>query len=155
MFEGICSLYVEYTGQMKKDQTAREVQRVAFVENLYKNLKRQTKAALDESHRWTKVASSYLDDGMEVEEAIELLMIDGLTREAATGYLNLAHSTNADCDEYMFQFEDTTGTVWNSSDIGKVIMASSDQDAWKKAEEIVFSEVTDCDPERIVSVTKI
>lgn len=142
---------------MKKNQTSRELQRAEFVDNLYRKLRRQTQAALDVSHKWTKLASSYIQDGMDTEEAVELLMIDGLTADAARGYIHIAQNSDADsdCDEYTFQFEDTYGKIWNSFDLGKVVTASSDQEAWKKAESIIFSEINDCEPEKIISVTKI
>lgn len=143
---------------MKKNVTGREIQRVDFVESLYKNLKKQTRQAEAMQERWIKMASIYIDDGMTEEECAELLIIDGLNREAARGYAEMAVSNlNGECGEfeYSFQFEDIDGRVWSSSDLGKIVKASSDQEAWTKAEDVIFSDIYECEPERLVSVDKI
>lgn len=144
---------------MKKQATGRDVQRVNFAESLYKTLNKKTQEAKESHQRWMRMASTYLEDGMEVEECIELLEIDGLSKEAAKGYVNMAvYNEKGDSDgehEYSFQFEDSFGRIWSSSDFGRIIKASSDNDAWQKAEEVVFSDIYECEPEKIISVSRI
>ena len=141
---------------MKKQITSRDIQRVDFVDSLYKSLKTQAKEASVQQHRWIKMAEAYISDGMDEAECVELLMIDGLSRNAAEGFTHMAIDKCEDSDlhEYIFKFEDTFGKVWSSTDIGKIVRASSDDDAWEKAEEIIFSENMDFEPERVVSVEK-
>lgn len=144
---------------MKKQTTGREIQRVDFVDSLYKSLKQKAQQAQASQQRWLKMASVYLDDGMEISECVELLEIDGLSREAAQGYANMAmenRDVGADGEhEYTFQFEDSFGRVWNSADLGRIVRASTDDDAWRKAEDIVFSDVYECDPEKLISVNRV
>lgn len=142
---------------MKRQNTGRDIQRKDFVETLYKSLKKQAIQAVASQQKWIKLASEYLQDGMERDECVELLVIDGLSREAANGYVNMANDNGGDGSEYTFQFEDTGGRIWSSVELGKVVTASSDADAWRKAEEILFSEVnlSDCEPERIISVNQV
>lgn len=144
---------------MKKQTTGREIQRVDFVDSLYKSLKQKAHQAKASQERWLKMASTYLDDGMEISECIELLEIDGLSKEAAQGYANMALANQIDdLDgeyEYSFQFEDSFGRIWSSSDLGKIVRASSDDDAWTKAESLVFSDVYDCEPEKLIAVNRI
>ena len=57
-------------------------------------------------------------------------------------------------DEYAFSFEDPQGRVWSSFETGRIIYASSEEDAWQKAESLI-----DTDPEleidRVVSVSRV
>lgn len=144
---------------MKKQTTGRDIQRVDFVDSLYKSLKQKAQQAQVSQQRWLKMASTYLDDGMEVGECIELLEIDGLSKDAAAGYTNMAMANRGDGSggehEYMFQFEDSFGRVWSSADLGKIVHASSDDDAWRKAEDMVFSDVYECEPEKLISVNRV
>lgn len=143
---------------MKRQNTGRDIQRKDFVETLYKSLKKQAIQAVASQQKWIKLASDYLQDGMERNECIELLVIDGLSREAANGYVNMASDNGShDGAEYTFQFEDTGGRVWSSVELGKVVTASSETDAWHKAEEMLFSEInlSDCEPERLISVNQV
>jgi len=142
---------------MNKVITNRDVQRATFVESLYSSLRKQTKQAFSDHQRFAKIASSYVHDGLEDSECIELLMIDGLSREAAEGYLNMVKTSNADMDndnpEYSFQFEDEEGSIFTSHDIGKMVQASSDEDAWKRAEETL--DISLPYHARVISVTRI
>lgn len=143
---------------MKKHNTARDVQRNSFVENLYLSLNQQTKKALAHRDKWIKMASEYIEDGMLEDECIELLMIDGLSREAASSYVDMAIENSHELEEsqeYSFQFEDSFGRVWSSSDVGHFIKASSDSEAWTKSEEFIFSEAENYNPEKVISVNKI
>ena len=142
---------------MNKVITNRDIQRATFVESLYSSLKKQTKQALVDQQKFIKVAAAYVTDGLEDNECIELLMIDGLSREAAEGYVNMVKTDSTDVKdtnpEFSFQFEDEDGSVLSSHDIGKVVQASSDDDAWKKAEESLDASFPY--HARVISVTRI
>jgi hypothetical protein len=59
-----------------------------------------------------------------------------------------------DTVEYSFQFEDNSGLVLSSYDIGKTIRASDDDDAWAKAEELLYNE-SSVDAQKLLSVSRI
>lgn len=132
--------------------------RLAFIENLYKELRLQTKCAMEERNNMVVKAGLYLDDGASEEECAELLIIDGLSRETAESYVCMAQQhlfENAeDQSEYSFQFKDNYGKLWSSYDLNKTIYASSNEEAWLKAEEMIFSDPS-IEPERIVSIDRI
>ena len=138
-------------------ETFGDTQKAIFIENLRKNLKRQDAKCLSDYNRFKKLASSYLSDGLSESECIELLMIDGLSREASESYTSLVMANNQTnkSDEYSFRFEDVYGKVWSSYDIGKVIKASSVNDARAKAEEFLNDEGSYLESEQIISIDPI
>ena len=144
---------------MIKPSTNMDLQRTTFIESLYSSLKKQAAHALVEHDKLRALASSYLADGLEEAECVELLMIEGLERNSAESYTALAMS-NTEQDqieglsEYTFQFEDSSGKLWSSFDIGKTVKASSSDDAWAKTENMLFSS-SGFETERVVSVTRI
>ena len=142
--------------------TSRDIQRVTFVESLYSSLKKQTVKAIADHHKFLTLAKSYVNDGLEESECIELLMIDGLSRDSAEGYASQAVSSKTNetdgLFEYAFQFEDLYGKRWSSYDIGKTIYASTDEDAWQKASELIDQEKgveTGIEPDKIISINRI
>jgi len=144
---------------MSRPITDRDVQRVTFVEALYSNLKKQAAVALADHDKILTLAESYLSDGLEQNECVELLMIDGLSRDAAESYVSKAMSqeelvADSGLYDYSFQFEDIEGKRWSSYDIGKLVKASSDEDAWTKAEEMLDAD-SDLELENVISVTRI
>jgi hypothetical protein len=142
---------------MIKATTNRDIQRITFIESLYSNLKKQAKQALKDQQKFIILAENYLKDGLEESECIELLMIDGLSRDASEGYVSMIKSGSANLDdntdEYSFQFEDEDGKLCSSYDIGKTVMASSENEAWKKSEEVLNSEYSYSS--KVLSVHKI
>ena len=146
---------------MKRPQTNMEIQRAVFVESLYTSLKKQAEKAVEEHTKFVSVASNYLKDGLEETECIELLMIDGLPRETAESYTAMAMNNeevvDQDLPEYSFKFEDVLGKVYTSYDISKTVRASSDDEAWEKAEEIIDieSNISNIEPEKVISVNRI
>jgi hypothetical protein len=120
----------------------RQAQSRDFIDNLYKGMKRKTSAAIAEHDKIITLARDYLDDGLESEECIELLMIEGsISREAAAGLLDTVQSENDDSklDEYSFRFEDVNGKTWSSFDVGLTVRALDEEEAWQKAEEMIAS----------------
>jgi hypothetical protein len=130
--------------------------RLEFVENLYKNLRKETQSALNYRNKLLSKANNYLDDGVTEEECVELLVIDGVERNIAERYVQLAQNSALKGGQYRysFQFEDVYGKLWSSYDIGKEIYASNEEDAWEKAEEAILSD-TSIEPERVVSIDRI
>jgi hypothetical protein len=143
---------------MKITSTGRDLQRSEFVDSLYNSLRKKTAAKIDDHKKIISMASSYVSDGLEESECIELLIIEnGLSREAATGYVNMVRESSVDNgngDEYSFQFEDVNGKAWSSHDIGKILTASSESEAWEKAEKIIES-IPNIEGDRVTSVSKI
>ena len=142
---------------MKNSSTTEDLIRLSFVENLYKQLRQQTKTAIEDHDRMVSKANIYLEDGLSESECSELLIIDGITREAAESYVQLAQENAPRIDgrhEYSFQFEDVYGKVWSSYDINNAVYASSDEEAWEKAETVMLSDPS-IEPERIVSVDRV
>jgi len=142
---------------MIRQTTNRDIQRVTFVESLYTSLRKQAAQAMSDYKKFIIVANTYLEDGLEESECIGLLMIDGLAREAAESYVAMALSDEEmgddGLDEYSFQVEDSYGKMWSSYDVGKTVRASSDDEAWEKAEELITAESES--GQRILSVTRI
>lgn len=154
-----CLLIIQELHGMKGLSTGRENQRADFVDSLYKNLKQKAKAAIVQHNKNSLMASAYLNDGLDPEECVELLIIEGdISREAANAYVNMAQSersvNNEDGNEYSFQFEDIHGKLWSSHDIGITVHASSDDEAWEKAEEVIFTNLV-VDPDKVISVDRI
>lgn len=142
---------------MTRPSTGMDVQRVTFVESLHNSLKRQATKAIAEHKKYASLARSYLEDGLEESECVELLMIDGLSREAAESYSAMVKSEveeNGDLSEYTFQFEDEMGRITSSYDIGKTVRASNDEEAWEKAEEILESG-SQIEAQKLISVNRI
>jgi len=143
---------------MTRPSTNMDMQRATFVESLHNSLKKQTAKAINEHSKFITLANSYVSDGLDESESIELLMIDGLSREAAESYVQMAlNEEEVQPDglfEYSFQFEDVYGKIWSSFDINKTVRASTDDEAWNKAEEILDADSEKVESERIISVTK-
>jgi len=143
---------------MKVLSTSNEAQRTAFVDSLYNSLRKKTEAAINKHHKMAVQASSYLNDGLDNQECIELLMIEGkLSREAATSYVSMAQEetiVSDDQHDYSFQFEDDKGKILSSYDIGKRIFASNDSEAWEKS-EAALSEIDNNDGFVLISVNKV
>ena len=143
---------------MSKVITNMDMQRTVFVESLYNSLKKQAAKAIHDHKKFVAIASSYVEDGLEENECVELMMIDGLSREASESYVSMAMNKEGseieDIPEYSFEFEDETGNIWSSHDIGKVVKASSDEDAWVKAEE-AMEDKEGTGFQRIISVNRI
>lgn len=144
---------------MKNQSTGRDVQRTAFVESLYNNLRKNTAAALEDHKKIIALASSYMQDGLEASECAELLMIDyNISREAAASYVSMVRNAEAEVSEgqheFSFQFEDANGRVWSSFDIGKTVKASTDEEAWEKAEEVMFAQAS-IEPEKVLTINRI
>jgi len=146
---------------MKNSSTTEDLRRLSFVESLYKQLRQQARqegqTAMEDHDRLVAKASIYMEDGLTTSECEELLVIDGITRASAESYVQLAQSNKPEIDgryEYSFQFEDVYGKVWSSYDINHTIYASSNEEAWEKAETTVFAN-SSIEPERIVSVDRI
>lgn len=137
--------------------TSRDIQRVTFVENFHKLLKKQEVKLAKEHAKFSKIAASYLLDGLTESECVELLMVDGISREAAEGYTAMAQANGGveegDPSEYSFQFEDSNGEVFSSYDIGKTIHALSEDEAWLKAQKILSQSNMGAD--KILSISRI
>lgn len=143
---------------MKRTITNRDTQRIDFVDNLYSNLRKTTREAIDTQKKLASKASVYVNDGLEDDECVELLILDGLSREAASSYVSMVKD-NEFCNddglyEYSFTFEDSFGKLVSSHEINKIIKASNDQDAMIKAEEFMSDDV-DYDMENIISVNRL
>ena len=142
---------------MKRTVTSRDLQRNDFVASLYQTLKRETEEAINDRCRYASAASEYLGDGLDPLEATELLIVDGLSRDEAEGYIVMAQEGIEDEEglhAYAYTFEDTYGRIWSSHEVGEAIRASSEDEAWAKAEAAVDS-CDDLDAERVISVSKI
>ena len=137
--------------------TNMDVQRATFVESLHKSLRKQASQAIADHKKFIVIANTYVEDGLDESEAVELLMIDGLSRDVAESYTVMAMSNEPTEDglhEYSFQFEDVYGVIYTSFDIGKIIHASSDDEAWEKTEEILNAE-SNVEYQKILSINRI
>jgi len=143
---------------MTTPSTTRDIQRATFIEGLHNSLRQQASQAIDEQKRFLTIASTYMEDGLEENECVELLMIDGLSREAAESYASIVVSDPEEVadnlNEYSFQFEDAYGKVWSSYDISQTVRASSEDEATEKADELLLTSST-IEHNKILSVSRI
>lgn len=133
-------------------------QTTLLVDSLYNSLRKKDAKIKNDYHQFSRLASSYLESGLSESEAIELLVIDGLSREAASSYVDMANDLqDSYCDEeeeYSFVFEDVYGNVFSSNDIQKTVTASSHSEAWEKANELIGDD-SEYEILNILSVTKL
>ena len=143
---------------MSRPQTSIDVQRVTFIESLHNSLKKQASKAIADNKRYAALARSYLEDGLQDTECVELLMLDGLSREAAESFASMGQNDESEFAdssyEYSFQFEDEYGRVNSSYDIGKIVRASNDDEAWEKAEEMLENG-SQVEAQKLLSVNRI
>ena len=144
---------------MSRPSTNLDIQRVMFVESLHNSLRKQATKALTEQKKFIVLAKSYIEDGLDEKECIELLMIDGLGRESAESYTTLVLTKESDVNEglsdYSFRFEDENDRVLCSYDIGKTIKAANDEQALEEAEKTVEELTEEFGNVRILDVHKI
>jgi len=136
--------------------TNRDMQRTVFVESLHANLRKQAEKDLADHEKFIVLAHSYREDGLEESECVELLMIDGLSRDAAESLASMTVSeeeVGVDLPQYSFQFEDSFGRIWSSYDVGKIIQAASDDEAWVKADEFMID--SEMEIQKVISVSRI
>jgi len=120
-------------------------------------LQKQSAKVLKDHDRLITIARSYVNDGLNDGECIELLMIDGLSRESAENYVSLAsceQEENSEQFEYSFQFEDDYGRIWSSYDINRTVRASNESEAMRKVQELSDPDV-DIFPSKIISIDRI
>jgi len=131
-------------------------QRTSFVENLYNNLKKEAEKAKVERDIIASSVNEYLRSGLTESECIELLIVDGMGRDTAEGYIAMAQDERfvGDEQEYSFVFEDGYGNVYSSYDINKTIIASSESEAWEKANNLTGDDRT-YEIDNIVSVNRV
>lgn len=158
-------------------------QRTYFVNRLYNEMKKQDQKVKGEFEKLASLAKEYIADGLSEKEAIELLVVDGICREAASSYLEMAKDNiqdeiskkagsdyyNNDLDEeyssglmdgeeignhYSFIFQDSYGNTFSSYDIDEVITANSKKEALKIASSFIGDE-NPYEIEKIISIEKI
>ena len=142
---------------MKINSTTNDISKIAFIENLYKEMRKQTQSAIEDRDRFIAKASLYLEDGLSSTECSELLVIEGLERDVAENYVRLAQTDSpiiAGRHEYSFQFEDVYGKIWSSYDIDRTVHAACDEEAWELAEGQIFND-SSIELDKIVAVDRI
>ena len=133
-------------------------QRTLFVDSLYSHLKKEAKSIKLEYNKYASLASEYITSGLSESESVELLIVDGLDRDAAMSYITMAQDMggedNEEDTEFSFVFEDSYGNVFSSYDIDRTIFASTREEAWKKAYSLTGDDSEDeiCN---ILSINKV
>jgi len=116
-------------------------QRTLFVDSLYSHLKKEEERARTEYSKFASSAYNYITSGLSESEAVELLIVDGVDRDAARSYVTMAKDmgdVNSDGEqEYSFVFEDVYGNTFTSHDIDRTIFASSQSEAFTRACELI------------------
>jgi hypothetical protein len=133
-------------------------QRTLFVDSLYAHLKREAEQVKLEYNKFASTAREYVESGLSESEAVELLIVDGLDRDAALGYIAMAKemgdSESEEDQEFSFVFEDIYGNVFSSHDINRTITASSNKEAFQKACSLIGDD-NDYEIQSILSVERI
>jgi len=133
-------------------------QRTLFVDSLYSHLKKEEAKVKVEYSKYASTARDYIESGLSNSEAVELLIVDGLDRDAALGYISMAKEMGDEVaeenQEFSFVFEDIYGNVFSSHDISKTITASSDTEAFQRACALIGDD-NDYEIQSILSVEKV
>jgi hypothetical protein len=133
-------------------------QRTLFVDSLYAHLKKEAEKVKTEYNKFANTARDYVESGLSDSEAAELLVVDGLDRDAALSYVAMAKemgdSSEGEEQEFSFVFEDIYGNVFSSHDIERTITASSDKEAFQKACSLIGDD-NDYEIQSILSVEKV
>jgi len=135
-------------------------QRTLFVDSLYSHLKKEEEKVKAEYSKYASTARDYIESGLSKSEAVELLIVDGLDRDAALGYISMAKEMGKEVidededHEFSFVFEDIYGNVFSSHDISKTITASSDTEAFQRACALIGDD-NDYEIQSILSVEKV
>jgi hypothetical protein len=133
-------------------------QRTLFVDSLYAHLKKEAEKVKVEYKKHASTARDYIESGLSDSEAAELMVVDGLDRDAAFSYIAMAKemggSSNGEEREFSFVFEDIYGNVFSSHDISKTITASSNQEAFQKACTLIGDD-NDYEIQSILSVEQV
>jgi hypothetical protein len=133
-------------------------QRTLFVDSLYAHLKKEAEKVKTEYNKFANTARDYVESGLSDSEAAELLVVDGLDRDAALSYVAMAKemgdSSEGEEQEFSFVFEDIYGNVFSSHDIERTITASCDKEAFQKACSLIGDD-NDYEIQSILSVEKV
>ena len=112
-------------------------QRTLFVDSLYAHLKKEAEKVKVEYNKFASIAREYIESGLSDSEAAELMVVDGLDRDAALSYITMAKEIGGldteDEQEFSFVFEDIYGNVFSSHDINRTVTASNDDEAFQRA----------------------
>jgi hypothetical protein len=144
---------------IKRKQKIRYVdQRTLFVDSLYAHLKKEAEKVKIEYNKFASTAREYIESGLSESEAVELLVVDGLDRDAALGYISMAKemggSEDGEDKEFSFVFEDIYGNVFSSHDINRTITASSNKEAFQIACSLIGDD-NDYEIQSILSVERV
>jgi hypothetical protein len=143
--------------------TAREVQRSLFARSLGQHLgqhldEQLTRIAASQS-KLLAAAKTYLNQGMSASETSELLVIDGFHRDAVQScmaQMSEPHVETTDSSKrWGFDAENVHGAIYSSSDLQLSVEASSEEEAWEKAEARIATADASLNLERILSVYEI
>ena len=133
-------------------------QKTLFVDSLYAHLKKEAEKVKTEYTKYASTAREYLESGLSDLEAAELMIVDGLDRDAALGYIAMAKDVGG-CDsgedeEFSFVFEDTYGNIYSSHDINITITASNETDAFIQASSLIGDD-NEYEIQNILSVDRV
>jgi hypothetical protein len=120
-------------------KTGRTIQRGMFEESVDRQM--DVIAHLATKNELSKAAEEYLSQGMNPDETVELLSIDGydssMSKACVAMILGGMGKTANEVPEWGFEAEDAKGKIHTNFDQDLVITAKSESEALKKAKAIV------------------
>ena len=138
-----------------KRSTSRDIQRSLFS----RSLREQLSKISDLQSGILKAAKEYLDQGMDIAETQELLLIDGHEKSLIIACMkNLAESGDEIQEtgkQWGFNVEDSYGRIVSSAELGIVITAANEEEAWSRAEQAMEETESDRELDRVTDVYEL
>ena len=126
-----------------KRATAREIQRHLFIGSLHKEMDKMEVRRANASQALLRDAGVHLGDGCSVDDAVDMLIAEGVPSQSARSRVAAAASGRknspalASSQKWNFIFEDAAGRIWSGSEFGLHVTASTREEAMQKAEELI------------------
>jgi len=126
-----------------KKASGRALQSSLFMSNIGKmfaDMDRMESVVSSRNRKLEKLASSYMDSGMTVDETVELLVEDGFEVELARNFIVAMTEPEDDTEEenvWDFIYETVNGSIKRGSDSGYLITADRREEAIEMAQELL------------------
>mgnify|MGYP006282954821 CR=1 FL=1 len=139
-----------------KRATSREIQRSIFSDSLFRELEMMERNAGSRNYRLAAKAMEYQDDGLEPDEIVDMLILDGFPAELSREHVMAcaaASQIDTQGDLWDFLYEDANGKIWRGSQMDMTVTGETREEAMSNAADLIAS--GDIQLERIVDAERI